>query len=300
MKIVIYPEYDLWNFALRSLNEQANVELYPLNNYCSLPQIALRRAIPSYKAPASFLIGSRLRKRLSLLHDDDSIILCDYIKNVGFLAAISRCVQAKTPQHLWLWNPILDYEPYFSRHKNDIEELGFIIHTFDKENAEFFKLQYHKQFFPIRLCQKIRSSNTYWTDFYFLGAEKGRANVLHEVSNRLSGYCLDFRIAKKLSEYITYDENIENVIHTRCIVDIVQSNQNDISLRPLEAMAFRKKLLTNNQSIMNADFYNRNNIFVIGHDDWADIGDFLNSPYVAIDDQILRSYDVLTWINDFK
>ena len=300
MKIVIYPEYDLWNFALRSLIDEANIELYPLNNYCSLPQIALRRAIPSYKAPVSFLIGHRLRERLSMLKDDDSVILCDYIKNVGFLAAISRCVQAKTPLHLWLWNPIIDYEPYFSRHKDEIEELGFTIHTFDKKNAEIFKLQYHKQFFPIRVYQKIPTSNNYWSDFYFLGAEKGRAHILNEISNTLSGYSLDFRIANKISEYITYDENINNVIHTRCIVDVVQSNQSDISLRPLEAMAFRKKLLTNNQSILNADFYDRDNIFVIGHDDWADIDHFLKRPYVAIDDKILRSYDVLTWINDFK
>ena len=300
MKIVIYPEYDLWNFALRSLTDEANVELYPLNNYCSLPQIALRRAMPSCKAPASFLIGRRLRERLSMLKDDDSLILCDYIKNVGFLAAVSRSVHAKAPLHLWLWNPIIDYEPYFSRHKNEIEGLGFSIHTFDKKNAEIFKLQYHKQFFPIRVCQKIPTINNYWTDFYFLGAEKGRTHILNEISEALSGYCIDFRIANNFSEYISYDENINNVIHTRCVVDIVQSNQSDISLRPLEALAFRKKLLTNNQSVLNADFYNSDNIFVIGHDDWADLDNFLKRPYVTIDDKILRSYDVLTWINDFK
>ena len=73
MKIVIYPEYDLWNFALRSLKEEPNVELYPLNNYCSLLQIAIRRYLPSCKVPAYLLIGRRLRKRLSLLRDADSI-----------------------------------------------------------------------------------------------------------------------------------------------------------------------------------------------------------------------------------
>ena len=300
MKIVIYPEYDLWNFALRSLKEDPNVELYPLNNYCSLLQIAIRRYLPSYKAPASLLIGRRLRKRLSLLQDDDSIILCDYFTNVGLIAAISRCVQAKTPLHLWRWNPILSGAPDIPRLKDSIEALGFTIHTFDKKNAEKFKLRYHKQFFPIRVYQEIPTSNNYWSDFYFLGAEKGRAHILYEISKMLSGYNLDFKIAKNLSEYITYDENINNVMHTRCIVDIVQANQSDLTLRPLEAMAFRKKLLTNNQNILNADFYNRNNIFVIGHDDWADIEDFLKRPYIEIDDEILRSYDVLTWINDFK
>ena len=300
MKIVIYPEYDLWNFALRSLKEDPNVELYPLNNYCSLLQIAIRRYLPSYKAPASLLIGRRLRKRLSLLQDDDSIILCDYFTNVGLIAAISRCVQANTPLHLWRWNPILSGAPDIPRLKDSIEALGFTIHTFDKKNAEKFKLRYHKQFFPIRVYQEIPTSNNYWSDFYFLGAEKGRAHILYEISKMLSGYNLDFKIAKNLSEYITYDENINNVMHTRCIVDIVQANQSDLTLRPLEAMAFRKKLLTNNQNILNADFYNRNNIFVIGHDDWADIEDFLKRPYIEIDDEILRSYDVLTWINDFK
>lgn len=300
MKIVIYPEYDLWNFALRSLKEEPNVELYPLNNYCSIPQIAIRRYLPSYKAPIPFLIGRRLRKRLSLLKDDDSVILCDYFKNVGFMAAISKCVQAKTPLHLWLWNSIIKNESYFSRLKDEIEAIGFTIHTFDQKDAEKFKFQYHKQFFPIRVYQEIPKNNNYWSDFYFLGAEKGRADILHEISKILSGYNLDFKIAKNLSEYITYDENINNVMHTRCIVDIVQANQGDLTLRPLEAMAFRKKLLTNNHNILNADFYHRNNIFVIGHDDWADIGDFLIRPYVEINDEILRSYDVLTWINDFE
>lgn len=300
MKIVIYPEYDLWNFALRSLKEEPNVELYPLNNYCSIPQIAIRRYLPSYKAPIPFLIGRRLRKRLSLLKDDDSIILCDYFTNIGLMAAISGCVKAKISLHLWRWNPILSGAPEIPRLKDSIEALGFTIHTFDKKNAVKFQLHYHKQFFPIRVYQEIPTSHNYWSDFYFLGAEKGRADILHEISKMLSGYNLDFKIAKNLSEYITYDENINNVMHTRCIVDIVQANQGDLTLRPLEAMAFRKKLLTNNQNILDADFYDRNNIFVIGHDDWADIGDFLKRPYVAIDDEILRSYDVLTWINDFE
>lgn len=300
MKIIIYPEYDLWNFALRSLKEEPNVELYPLNNYCSLLQIAIRRYLPSCKVPAYLLIGRRLRKRLSLLRDDDSIILCDYFSNVGFMAAISRCVQAKTSLHLWLWNSIVKNESYFLTLKDEIEAIGFTIHTFDKKDAEKFKFQYHKQFFPIRVYQEIPTSNNYWSDFYFLGAEKGRTRILHEVSNALSGFCLDFRIIYNDSEYITYDENINNVIHTRCIVDIVQANQSDLTLRPLEAMTFRKKLLTNNHNILNADFYNRNNIFVIGHDDWASIGDFLNRPYEELDNQILRSYDVLTWINDFE
>ena len=300
MKIVIYPEYDLWNFALRSLKEEPNVELYPLNNYCSIPQIAIRRFLPSYKAPIPFLIGSRLRKRLSVLQDDDSIILCDYFTNVGLMAAISRCVQAKTPLHLWLWNSILNNKPYISRLKESIEALGFKIHTFDKKDAETFEFYYHKQFFPIKVYQDFPTSNNYWSDFYFLGAEKGRTHILHEISSILSGYDLDFKIAKNLSEYITYDENINNVMHTRCIVDIVQANQSDLTLRPLEAMAFKKKLLTNNHNVLNADFYNQNNIFVIGNDDWADIGDFLKRPYVAIEDKILRSYDVLTWINDFQ
>lgn len=216
------------------------------------------------------------------------------------MAAIARCVKAKTPLHLWLWNPIKYKDPNTSKLFNNIVKLGFTIHTFDKKDAELLKFHYHKQFFPIRVNQDIPPSGDYWSDFYFLGAEKGRTHILREISNMLSGYNLDFKIAKNLSEYITYDENINNLMHTRCIVDIVQSNQSDLTLRPLEAMAFRKKLLTNNQNILNADFYNRNNIFVIGHDDWADIGDFLKRPYVEIDDQILRSYDVLTWINDFK
>lgn len=297
MKLVIYPDYDLWNFTMRSLKRVDDAEVYPLNRYCSAPQIALRKYIPNAQAPAIFLLGNTLRQRLGLLQDGDSIIVCEYM-NVALCSAILKSLHAKVDLHLWFWNPVFDHEPYFSRNRDKVERMGFSIHTFDPDDAAKYNLKLHKQFFPISNFKGI-TCNCYWSDFYFLGFDKGRGNDLKELSTRLKSYNQHFILAKKSTDYITYDENIINILHTRCVVDIVQSNQDGFTLRPLEAIALKKKLLSNNMSLLETDFYNSENIFVIGHDDWNRIEDFLNTPFAPIEQNIIDSYDMLSWIKNF-
>ena len=45
-------------------------------------------------------------------------------------------------------------------------------------------------------------------------------------------------------------------LSAKCILEIVQKGQVALTLRPYEAVAYNKKLLTNNKTILNFKYYN--------------------------------------------
>lgn len=63
----------------------------------------------------------------------------------------------------------------------------------------------------------------------------------------------------------------------------------------MESIFFEKKLITTNEDIANYDFYRKENVFIIGKDDYKDLPKFLNTPYKKIVDY----YDYHNWIKRF-
>ena len=61
----------------------------------------------------------------------------------------------------------------------------------------------------------------------------------------------------------------------------------------------KKKLITNNINIINCEFYNKNNIFIINKDNLDDLNDFLKSEYKKIDKKIINYFDYESWLNRF-
>ena len=68
----------------------------------------------------------------------------------------------------------------------------------------------------------------------------------------------------------------------------------------MESLFLKKKLITSNKNIKNHNFYNKNNIFIIGEDKWKDLDKFINSDYEEIDQSIINYYDFDEWIKRFK
>ena len=64
-------------------------------------------------------------------------------------------------------------------------------------------------------------------------------------------------------------------------------------------MFLERKLITNNTDIKNYDFYNHDNIFILGEDNINEIKEFINKPYKKIDQDIIDYYDFDQWLNRF-
>lgn len=59
-----------------------------------------------------------------------------------------------------------------------------------------------------------------------------------------------------IKKWIPYSKVLKRTMHTNCIVEILQKNQQAQSIRYFEALYFNKKLLTNNPHIMELPYYN--------------------------------------------
>jgi len=95
---------------------------------------------------------------------------------------------------------------------------------------------------------------------------------------------------------ISLDDVIKKVDNAEILIDLVRTNQSGLSFRFFEAMAFHKKIITNNKNVMLYDFYNPNNILVI-NDDFTEIDDaFLNKAYEPVPENIYKNYTIDAWI----
>ena len=86
---------------------------------------------------------------------------------------------------------------------------------------------------------------------------------------------------------------------SKAVLDIVQEGQIGLTIRTMETLCLHKKLITNNKDIVNYDFYNKNNIFIIGVDSFDDLKLFINTRVGKVDKKILSKYNFVDWVNSF-
>jgi len=99
-----------------------------------------------------------------------------------------------------------------------------------------------------------------------------------------------------IPEYLPLDEVKTHISNAEILLDIQKENQQGLSFRVFEALGYDKKLLTTNKDVLNYDFYNPNNIFVINKDSINIPTSFFNTPYEKIDKNILFPYSLDGWI----
>jgi len=269
--------------------------------------------IMSYKYPVSEYIFSTLTsKDVSIITIDRNIILSKEtvsklkaIKKsdvvllwdiVGLIHALKIAVMVKASRkYLWIWNTL--GENYRSWRIKILKKY-YQIFTFDKNDAKKYDLNYKEQVYCLKPTEKHEEVKY---DFYFVGFNKNRGNIIEYLKNILGQeYICKFIIYQEghFSDF-DYLENLLNVLNSKCLVDIVKDEQIGYTIRVLESVFYNKKLITNNKDIINSDLYNENNIFVLGYDKIEDIDDFMKKTIVPISDDILKRYDINVWIRNF-
>ena len=115
-------------------------------------------------------------------------------------------------------------------------------------------------------------------DLFFVGRDKGRFKQLVTLYNILSkkGIRCLFLIngveekdriyhleGIKNIKIVSYQDIVKYIAESRCILEILQDNQYGSSLRPMEAIAYGKKLLTTDKEIINCSYYDKRYMRVI-------------------------------------
>lgn len=94
----------------------------------------------------------------------------------------------------------------------------------------------------------------------------------------------------------SYEENVKISKKSKIILDIQMKNQHGLTMRTFECLAYKRKLITTNKSIIDYDFYRPENIYIYdGHFDFDNV--FFKSDYIEIDNKIVEKYSLKQWIS---
>lgn len=82
---------------------------------------------------------------------------------------------------------------------------------------------------------------------------------------------------------------------SKCILDSPQEGQTGLTIRTIECLGAKRKLITTNQDIKNYDFYNNNNILIFDGE-VNNYKEFFKKEYVDIPNQIYEKYSLRSWL----
>lgn len=194
------------------------------------------------------------------------------------------------------------------------------IYTFDIEDSMKYEWSYRPLFFDESKVHDFEKK----IDISFLcSLHSQRAQVLEKLKNisKKNGYSFFFHMyCNKFAYYkwkyigrkpeyrssknedvvfksLSLEESYELYSKSKVVVDYTHPDQTGYTMRTIEAIGNRCKLITNNRYIKNADFYNPNNIYVYEGTNVDIPNGFVERPYENIDIGLYNYYSLKGWLN---
>ncbi|PTS95970.1 capsular biosynthesis protein CpsH [Pedobacter sp. HMWF019] len=221
---------------------------------------------------------------------------------------------------LYMWDSI-DNRPYI------IETLGLYDRTltFDKSNSEKYGLKFRPLFFTnhYERIGKEGVKSKYKFDLSFVGtAHSDRYSVIKRFvstsKSPLNNFFFFFlQHPVLIAYYWMVDPNFRNVnvkdisfkgmskedvldviSNSTAIIDINHPNQTGLTIRTLEVLGAKRKLITTNKDILNYDFYNTKNISLIDRENPVIDNEFLSSGYDEVEESVYNKYSLSSWVDD--
>jgi hypothetical protein len=218
---------------------------------------------------------------------------------------------------LYLWDSV-NYTntsaifPYFDK-----------VLSFDKRDAETYGLIFRPLFF-IDFYREIANQHERDIDVLFIGKiHSDRYSFLKKIETQLKSksystffylylpskilfYKLKFQEPsfrdaqkKEFNFNVLPASQVSKILsHSRASLDAQHPAQTGLTMRTLEVLGAKRKLITTNQDIFSYDFYNESNISVVDRNEPKVNFDFIRSPYKEIPSNIYEKYSLQGWLND--
>lgn len=269
---------------------------YPSGRFKGITRSLLAGRIPLPKQILYYWFPKEHFDRLVRAQAGDAILIYEAC-NVRVLRAIRPYLPKGVPCYIYYCNPVGTTFRRPAEELKAIRALGYRLTSFDPCEAERYGMACTGQYFryPDRQPGSITS------DCFFCGLPKDRAALLRDLRTRLEAEALtcDFVIPRTPAEKLTYPQYLDRLARTRCVIDISQKGQTGLTRRPLEALFYGKKLLTNNPQIASYDFYRPQNVFILGKDPADSLRAFIESPIAEVPESVRAAYDVNEWIRHY-
>ncbi len=257
----------------------------------------LRKAFTHYGLPFESIWYGEWKKHIK---EYELIIVFDSIHTPNLIRYLHK-EKAKRIV-FWHWNPIST--------EKDVQMLestqAICEHwTFNDTDVQKYGMKYNNQFFfyqPNTLSEKKDS-------VFFVGKDKGRYSCILEIARIIQkqGLEADFHVIASAGKeyrnkaflqkrYLEYNDVLESIKQSKAVLEITQEGQTGITTRSLEAMFMRTKLITTNRNVVNYSFYNKENVFLLGQDDYCKLSEFLKKPFIELEDKKIEQYSASGWL----
>lgn len=207
----------------------------------------------------------------------------------------------------WFWNP--------AGKRSDpglAQDAKLELWSFDVDDCAHYGMRQNSQFVFSEI-EQIGERVSPDVDLGFYGADKGRAAQLSALAERAEALGLTHRFNvvpdadSRLDRYpllvpsrsIPYEELIKEASRARLMVDMAQEGQSGMTLRTLESLYLRRKLVTNVTSVRDSPLYDPTRVFLLGQNDLGDLPAFLRAEPSAPSPQLWAYYDFEAWLCRF-
>lgn len=201
--------------------------------------------------------------------------------------------------------------------------------SYSQRNAEELNINYWPNSVNfITVQNKYLGSTSETFDLYFLGiADNKRLNFLKKLIYTLCKQQIKFHIdavvfdknnrenIKNLLMEIVHDHNsssiievvpvpylvyMQNIADSKAIIDLYRLNPDEgLSFRTAEALALKKKIITNRDLNANNLYKFKENILSFDDIDKVNLREFIDKPYVDPDPELLKQFDIDEQINNY-
>lgn len=208
---------------------------------------------------------------------------------------------------LWYWNSVIN-DSLIRNHPQGVE-----LWSYSTKDCERFGMRYNTQFYfdclaeEAEICRREPLSSH--PRAFFFGRDKGRSDKINEIGEQLReiGVDVDIRIVAHTEpgiqslrnpDLVSYQTVVDIVKEKDILLDYCGDPESGLSLRAMESLFFGKKLITDNIAILDSDFYNPANIYVLGHDNRS-LKEFVDCRRELVSPEIRDRYLLSNWLKRF-
>ncbi len=268
-----------------------------------------------------FLINDLIEKYYNLMFDEVKNNRYDYIfvvspETLNF-EKIKRLksLQPHSKFILYMW------DSFKNKNSFNIINLFHDVVTFDNRDAKEYKLRFLPLFY-IKDYENIQKLDSYKYDLCFTAtAHSDRYSIATSIKKQLikKGFSMFtyFYLPSKIMYWIrklfikkykygnitdfsfsslTQLQIIEIIENSKVVLDINHPFQYGLTSRCIEALGAKRKLVTTNSNIVEYDFFNPNNIFVIDRNKPIINISFFETEYTLLPKSIYEKYSLENWL----
>ena len=282
-----------------------NVLDYPYHS--KIKQWARRFLIGRIPLPVNLLLslleyGEREKSCLKNIRSQDKVVVWD-VYNPRVFKALLGLLPHGCRVYVYLSNPVDRCFHSPEKILDKLRKMGAICCSFDPRDAEKYNMRMAGQYFFSPIKENVCVGETNYRQAFFCGQAKDRAEEISAIKSFLQNHRIqcDFHVPMQGSPYLNFkQEYLLRLSQTGIVVDINQKGQSGLTRRPIEALLWGKKLVTNNQDIVNYDFYRPENVFIYGVDDPRGFEHFVETPLTEIPENIKSRYTAEGWLKQFS